>query len=306
MDWGTAGHVDLAVKTPFTPKMPKKISDMAVEKVPSISSRFSLFQSKLQIAHYTQGSITDYCHALYKAVVYLSKSPDDFSQADVDGYLQHLLSRKPMPAEAQFKHFIYGLKCYRSTMGLSTLEGLALPKIRRERKLPRIMSVREVMLLLNVCELYSKTLFGVIYDCGLRCFEACNLKWNDISFDRHQVHIKKGKGGKDRIVDYDTKTGMVTYDWKDYRHGAVHKLMRMHAVEFLHLFSLHILPPAFVRIRHYGLLSPSNRDKVRKVQVELGGTPVPKNRRKKSYTRRRVGILEFVRIVSVSVWSLAS
>ena len=86
-----------------------------------------------------------------------------------------------------------------------------------------------------------------------------------------------------RIVDYDTKTGMVTYDWKDYRHGAVHKLMRMHAVEFLHLFSLHILPPAFVRIRHYGLLSPSNRDKVRKVQVELGGTPVPKNRRKKSY-----------------------
>lgn len=206
VDWGTAGHVDLAVKTPFTPNMPKKISDMAVEKVPSISSRFSLFQSKLQIAHYAQGSITDYCHALYKAVVYLSKSPDDFSQADVDGYLQHLLSRKPMPAEAQFKHFIYGLKCYRSTMGLSALEGLALPKIRRERKLPRIMSTREVMLLLKVCELYSKTLFGVIYDCGLRCFEACNLKWNDISFDRHQVHIKKGKGGKDRIVPISPST----------------------------------------------------------------------------------------------------
>ena len=57
----------------------------------------------------------------------------------------------------------------------------------------------------------------------------------------------------------------------------------MHAVEFLHLFSLHILPPAFVRIRHYGLLSPSNREKVRKVQKLLGGTPVPKVRRKKSY-----------------------
>ena len=144
MDWGTAGHVDLAVKSPFTPNMPKKISDMTVEKVPSISNRFSLFQSKLQIAHYAQGSIIDYCHALYEAVVYLSKSLDDFTQADVDGYLQYLLSRKPMPAEAQFKHFVYGLKFYRSTMGLSALEGLALPKIRRERKQLRIMSVREL------------------------------------------------------------------------------------------------------------------------------------------------------------------
>lgn len=107
---------------------------MAVEKVPSISNRFSLFQSKLQIAHYAQGSIIDYCHALYEAVVYLSKSPDDFTQADVDGYLQYLLSRKPMPAEAQFKHFVYGLKCYRSTMGLSALEGLALPKILGEKE----------------------------------------------------------------------------------------------------------------------------------------------------------------------------
>ncbi len=85
-----------------------------------------------------------------------------------------------------------------------------------------------------------------------------------------------------RILDY-TADGQVTYDWKDYKQNATHKTMTMHAVEFLHLFSLHILPPAFVRIRHYGLLSPSNRDKMRKVQVQLGGTPVPKTRKKPSY-----------------------
>ena len=85
-----------------------------------------------------------------------------------------------------------------------------------------------------------------------------------------------------RIKKY-TSDGMVTYDWKDYKHEAVHKEMTMHAMEFLHLFSLHILPPAFVRIRHYGLLSPSNREKLRKVQKQLGGIPVPKVRRKKSY-----------------------
>ena len=80
-----------------------------------------------------------------------------------------------------------------------------------------------------------------------------------------------------------TDDGFVTYDWKDYKHKGKHKKMRMHAVDFLHLLSLHILSPAFVRIRHYGLLSPSSREKVRKVQIAMGGTPVPRERKKKSY-----------------------
>lgn len=85
-----------------------------------------------------------------------------------------------------------------------------------------------------------------------------------------------------RILDY-TSDGMVTYDWKDYKQNGKHKKMNMKAVDFLHLFSLHILPPAFVRIRHFGMLAPSNREKIRKVQVQLGGTPVPRLRKKKPY-----------------------
>lgn len=186
--------------------MPKKISDLAAEKVPSLPDRISLFRSKLQIAHYAPGSITDYCHALHKSVAYLGKLPDDFTQADVDGYLHSMMSRHPQPAESQFKHFVYGLKCYRQAMGLSGLDGLALPRIRRERKLPRILSREQTAHLLRTCELYSKALFAVIYDCGLRAFEACALNWNDISFDRGQVHIRRGKGGKDRVVPISAKT----------------------------------------------------------------------------------------------------
>ena len=84
-----------------------------------------------------------------------------------------------------------------------------------------------------------------------------------------------------RILGY-TADGMVTYDYKDYRRGGRHGRMTMHATDFLHLISLHVLPPAFVRIRHYGMLSPSNRDRLRGVQKQLGGTPVPKVRRKKT------------------------
>jgi hypothetical protein len=46
------------------------------------------------------------------------------------------------------------------------------------------------------------------------------------------------------------------------------------------LFPVHALSKVF---RAYGLLSPSNREKVRQVQIQLGGTPVPKERKKKPY-----------------------
>lgn len=85
-----------------------------------------------------------------------------------------------------------------------------------------------------------------------------------------------------RIKDISAR-GIVTYDYKDYKQAGVHKLISMHAVDFLRLFSLHVLPFSFVRIRHYGILSPSNRDKVRKVKEQLDAPVIPKQRKKKPY-----------------------
>ena len=86
-DWDRHGTLPYR-KPRLALHMPKKISDVAIERVPSLRNRISSFQSKLAIAHYAHGTITDYCHALYKAVVCIGKLPDDFSQDDVDGLMQ--------------------------------------------------------------------------------------------------------------------------------------------------------------------------------------------------------------------------
>ena len=52
--------------------------------------------------------------------------------------------------------------------------------------------------------------------------------------------------------------GQVTFSYKDYRDGSRRKLMSLDAVEFLRRFLLHVLPPRFVRIRHYGLWAARN------------------------------------------------
>jgi Putative transposase/Transposase zinc-binding domain len=52
--------------------------------------------------------------------------------------------------------------------------------------------------------------------------------------------------------------GHVSFRWKDYADDQRNKVMRLTAEEFLRRFLLHVLPPRFVRIRHYGLLAGRN------------------------------------------------
>lgn len=81
----------------------------------------------------------------------------------------------------------------------------------------------------------------------------------------------------------DVTDSQISYDYKNYRKGGKHGVMTMEIDSFLNLLSLHILPDRFVRIRHYGFLSPSNREILRSIQQQLSVPPVPKVRTKKSY-----------------------
>jgi site-specific recombinase XerD len=48
--------------------------------------------------------------------------------------------------------------------------------------------------------LKHKILIGLLYGCGLRCFEVRNLRLQDLDFDRKQLHVQQGKNKKDRYL----------------------------------------------------------------------------------------------------------
>lgn len=63
------------------------------------------------------------------------------------------------------------------------------------------MSQEEVRRLLKAPKLLKhRILIGLLYGCGLRCFEVRNLRIADLDFDRKMLHVKEGKGKKDRYV----------------------------------------------------------------------------------------------------------
>jgi len=79
-----------------------------------------------------------------------------------------------------------------------------------------------------------------------------------------------------RLLQLDRTTGTVSFDYKDYAQGARHKSMPLGLSEFLRRLRLHILPPRFVKIRHYGLLANRQRQqRLARARVLLSAEPAP-------------------------------
>ncbi|HSB92099.1 MAG TPA: IS91 family transposase [Flavitalea sp.] len=64
--------------------------------------------------------------------------------------------------------------------------------------------------------------------------------------------------------------GMISFSYKDYADKGKQKVMTLDATEFLRRFCLHILPPKFMKIRHYGILANRNKQRLHKQQMKMG------------------------------------
>ncbi|MCZ8368064.1 tyrosine-type recombinase/integrase [Flavobacterium sp.] len=78
---------------------------------------------------------------------------------------------------------------------------LKLPRPKKEKKLPTVLTKEECLLLFGVVENPKHKLLLLIgYGAGLRVSEIVNLEWRDILFAEHKIHIRNAKGKKDRMV----------------------------------------------------------------------------------------------------------
>lgn len=63
----------------------------------------------------------------------------------------------------------------------------------------------------------------------------------------------------DKIKEVDKEN--VTFAWKDYKNNYARQTTTLPGKEFLRLFTMHILPHGFTRIRHYGFLTSASKTK---------------------------------------------
>lgn len=165
---------------------------------------FSTLQNKLEQSFSINGkaksTLNNYLRCLAHLALHCKKSPERLSVENIEDYLYHCQKLHRTPSESFFKHTIFGLRAAYKVMGMEA-KRVALPQIKRDLKLPTVLSQEEVRRLLKAPKyLKHRLIIGMLYGCGLRSYELCKLKLADIDFDRRTVFVPKKKGKIDRYV----------------------------------------------------------------------------------------------------------
>ncbi len=90
-------------------------------------------------------------------------------------------------------------------------------------RIPEVLTPEEQEKFLKTFNKKAKTglrnyaMCRLMLDAGLRCGEVLNLKTNDVDFQTGKIHIKEGKGSKDRIVWLNEEALEVLRKWKEIK-----------------------------------------------------------------------------------------
>lgn len=98
----------------------------------------------------------------------------------------------------QFVSALKHLQKFQPTVGIYHIE---LKRPKKDSKLPVIISTSEVIALISSTKnLKHRLIYSLLYSAGLRINELLQLRISDLDLERRQIHIKNGKGRKDRYV----------------------------------------------------------------------------------------------------------
>jgi integrase/recombinase XerD len=161
-----------------------------------------------------------YIQCVARFARYFHRSPDRLGRGEIEQYLLFLRDVKRV-SWAWFNQSVCALRFfYLYVLDRPDLVH-RIPYGRRERHLPVVLSVDELLALLgNIDSLRDRVLLTVLYSAGLRLGEVCRLRVADIDSGRMLMAVRQGKGRKDRYVPLSPVTLDLLRQWWRATHPA--------------------------------------------------------------------------------------
>ena len=153
------------------------------------------------VQEYGKGSVRNYMQELTLLFKhYNDLQVEELQQQHIERYLvyikeNHKVGRAKCRSVAQACSFFF-----KKVMPVDYIVPSNLyPK--KQFKLPNIMTEMQVAQLFKAdLSLKERCVVGLLYGCGMRISEVCNLKITDIDSANKRIKVEQGKGGKDRFT----------------------------------------------------------------------------------------------------------
>jgi integrase/recombinase XerD len=155
----------------------------------------------LRRRNYTADTIRAYIRAVRQFAEFFGRSPEQMGAEEVRQYQIYLLHERRL-APGSVENCVSALRfLYKRTLKRRDLAFDDLPFPKQPRSLPNVLSQDEVKRLIEgTRNRMHRTILMLLYATGVRRTEASRIKVSDIDSGRMVIHIRRGKGLRDRDV----------------------------------------------------------------------------------------------------------
>ena len=126
------------------------------------------------------------------------RHPKDMGEREVEAFLSLLATRDNVAASTQNQALSALLFLYRQVLGVDLPWMENVRRAKRPERLPVVLSRSEVTALLAQLSGSHWLMASLLYGSGLRLLECLRLRIKDLDFERVELIVRSGKGGKDR------------------------------------------------------------------------------------------------------------
>lgn len=128
------------------------------------------------------------------------RHPRDLGAPEVEAFLSGLATRDNVAASTQNQALSALLFLYRQVLRIDLPWMESVVRAKRPQRIPVVLSRDEVTRLLALLEGPTWLMAALLYGTGMRLMECVRLRVKDVDFDRGEICVRNGKGGKDRRV----------------------------------------------------------------------------------------------------------
>lgn len=161
---------------------------------------------EMQIQNYSSRTISTYICSLNRLALYKSKPIEQINVVELKEYLYHLINVEGLSVST-INQYISAYKLLQESVLGKEWDSIKIKRPRRDKKLPIILSEEEILMMINGTKnIKHRAIIALAYSSGMRREEVRELKPNSIDSSRMQIHVKKGKGRKDRYTILSEKT----------------------------------------------------------------------------------------------------
>jgi integrase/recombinase XerD len=182
-------------------------------------ARFTPLYESMQRALTLQGKAKAtkdaYSRAVRRTAAHFDRCPDDLSAEELRAYFADLLETHSW---STIKLDRCGLQFFYRHVLDRPWDWVDIVKPPRVSRLPDVLTREQTMRLLEaVYKLRYRVFFVTLYSTGLRLAEGLALEVGDIDGQRMRIHVRGGKGNKDRYVPItEALLGMLRKWWKTH------------------------------------------------------------------------------------------